>query len=289
MHTYKEGNIQERSRKNNTEELWDDFGRELKRENPKGFNYQGGTSNSSNNSLQDHVFARNAKFDFVFSFTDWDTQIYENMPGYEKGNFTGNLKEWMWDYNFILNIEVKRVGLGSLASVLPKRFREAFNIPYQDRNKWLITDFSNVLKIVNWGGILYVYENGDQQVHHIFHEEDISNACICGYHMDWEGDPNKAGGGGYKAKTLLNKEHSIKFESFEEVKAYIRSMADCKLWQQKETNRRLFHKNLINKKTYILEYSPNKVGKQDPIILHEGLLKPAPKKQITCEEVEANE
>ncbi|GLB58658.1 hypothetical protein [Cytobacillus sp. NCCP-133] len=278
------GNIQNRSKETKTEREWRLFGEELRKEHT-GFTFQKGTSNSSDNGIKEHTEARESTFDFVFKFKEWDTQVYDKIPNFKKGNFTGNLKGWMWDYNYQLNVEVKQVGRGNLASVMPGRFMKAFNIPYQDRNKWLIVDFSNVLKLRNFGGIIYVFEDGEEQVHHIFGSMIVEDACIGEYHFDWEGDPTEVGGGAYKAKTLLDKNFSLKFKSFEEVKQYIRKVAKCKLEKEKQLNRNLFKNNLDSKKTSIIEYSENKVGEVRPVIYTDGYLEPAPKQHIDCEEV----
>lgn len=283
------GNIQFRSYENETERLWRLFAEELKQEQ-EGFSFIQGTSKDSNNGYQQHKDARDSKFDFVFHFKDWDTQVYENIPSFKLGEFTGKLKEWKWDYNFVLNIEVKRVGMGNSYSVMPKRFIQAFNIPFYDKDNWLIVDFSNVLKLSNFGGIIHIEERNKKTVHHIFHEEDIFKACIGYYVMDWEGDPTKVGGGGYKAKTLLNKKYSVKFSSFESVKDYIRSMADYYLTVQKEQNRQLFYKNLLNEETQILPYSESKLknAKIKPFIFENGEVKEIGKEFISCKEVISN-
>lgn len=275
------GNIQKRSEETLTEKDWRMFGEELSKEY-KGFTFDKGTSNAAGNGVKEHTDARDSKFDFAFNFKEWDTQVYDNIPNYQKGKFTGDLKGWMWDYNYQLNIEVKRVGMGTLPSVMPYRFVKAFNIPYQERNKWLIVDFSNVLKLRNFGGIIYVFENGEEQVHHIFGSMIIEDACIGEYHFDWEGDPTEVGGGAYKAKTLLDKNFSLKFKTFDEVKEYIRKVAKCKLEKEKQHNRNLFKNNLENKKTSIMEFSENKVGEVQPVIYSDGYLEPAPKQIISC-------
>lgn len=282
-------NIQYRSKETPTEKQWRLFGEELQKEMGKGFWFDNGTSEEGN-GVQQHTAAREATFDFVFYFKDWDTQTYDNLPAYRKGKSTGELKDWMWDHDYKMNIEVKRVGLGTLASVMPYRFMKAFDIPFKDRDKWLIGDFSNVLKLSNHGGFIYILENGEgEEVHHIFGSQIIEEACIGEYKMDWEGDPTAVGGGAYKAKTLLDKSHSLKFKSFEEVKQYIRKVAKVKLEKEKNKNRFLFRKNIEKGKTDIIEYSPNKVGQVAPVIYKDGLLKPAPKAHIECKQVKVNE
>ncbi|AIF45665.1 hypothetical protein [Virgibacillus sp. SK37] len=279
------GNIQRRSKETKTERDWRLFGEELQRELGSGFHFDNGTSQKGD-ELDQHIFARNAKFDFVFYFGGWDTQTYKNIPAYHKGNFTGKQKDWMWDFNYQMNIEVKRVGLGTLPSVMPYRFMKAFGVPFSDRSKWLIVDFSNVLKIRNFGGFIYILEQGEgEPVHHIFGSHVVEDACIGEYKMDWEGDPTEAGGGGYKAKTLLDKTCSLKFNSFQEVKQYIRRVSEVKLEKEKNHNRFLFRKNIEKGKTDIIEYSDNKVGEVDPVLYDNGDLRPASKSHIECKQI----
>jgi hypothetical protein len=280
------GNIQIRTSETLTERQWRLFGEELQREQ-KGFKFYKGTANSSNNGKEEHEFGRYANFDFVFHFKKWDIRTYENIPSFRKGEFTNKLKAFMWDANFILNIAVKRVGSGNQNSVMQSKFWKQFEIPYQDRVNWLICDFNDVLKVRNFGGIIYIKEENETETHHIFHSEDLLKACIGEYKMDWEGDPTAIGGGGYKAKTLLNKKYSVKFSSFEAVKDYIRSMADYHLTLEIETNKQLYFRNIVKGETEILPYSDSKIenAKMKPVVFQSGKLVECKKVAISCTEV----